>query len=113
MRHIKRARKRERVKKKLISIVVLCLLSVILFSTAAASEKSGLAVISMKAKSETMYQDSELPKFSVDIHGEGAMKTTLDEKEQYTAQQFIDVYKRQSQHRRVCFFQILHRHMGN
>ena len=35
MRHIKRARKRERVKKKLISIVVLCLLSVILFSTAA------------------------------------------------------------------------------
>ena len=50
MRQIKRARKRERVKKKLISIVVLCLLSVILFSTAAASEKSGLAVISMKAK---------------------------------------------------------------
>lgn len=43
----------------------------------------------MKAKSETMYQDSELPKFSVDIHGEGAMKTTLDEKEQYTAQQFM------------------------
>ena len=41
MRQIKRARKRERVKKKLISIVVLCLLSVILFSTAAASEKSG------------------------------------------------------------------------
>ena len=90
MRQIKRARKRERVKKKLISIVVLCLLSVILFSTAAASEKSGLAVISMKAKSETMYQDSELPKFSVDIHGEGAMKTTLDEKEQYTAQQFME-----------------------
>ena len=90
MRQIKRARKRERVKKKLISIVVLCLLSVILFSTAAASEKSGLAVISMKAKSETMYQDSELPKFSVDIHGEGAMKTTLDEKEQYTAQEFME-----------------------
>ena len=90
MRQIKRARKRERVKKKLISIVVLCLLSVILFSTAAASEKSGLAVISVKAKSETMYQDSELPKFSVDIHGEGAMKTTLDEKEQYTAQQFME-----------------------
>ncbi len=37
-----------------------------------------------------MYQDSELPKFSVDIHGEGAMKTTLDEKEQYTAQQFME-----------------------
>ena len=34
MRQIKRVRKRERVKKKLISIVVLCLLSVILFSTA-------------------------------------------------------------------------------
>ena len=43
-----------------------------------------------RAKAETMYQDSELPKFSVDIHGEGAMKTTLDEKEQYTAQQFME-----------------------
>ena len=47
-------------------------------------------MISVKAKSETMYQDSELLKFSVDIHGEGAMKTTLDEKEQYTAQQFME-----------------------
>lgn len=90
MRQIKRARKRERVKKKLISIAVLCLLSVVLFSTAAASEKSGLAVISVKAKSETMYQDNEMPKFSADVCGEGAMKTVLDEQKKYTAQDFME-----------------------
>ena len=90
MRQIKRARKRERVKKKLISIAMLCLLSVILFSTAAASEKSGLAVISLEAKSETMYQDSAIPKFSADVRGEGAMKTVLDESKKYTAQDFME-----------------------
>lgn len=90
MRQIKRARKRERVKKKLISIAVLCLLSVVLFSTSAASEKSGLAVISVKAKSETMYQDNEMPKFSADVCGEGAMQTVLDEQKKYTAQDFME-----------------------
>lgn len=102
MRQIKRGHKRERVKKKLISIAVLCLMSVILFSTAAASEKSGLAVISMKAKSETMYQDSELPDFSVDIHGEGAMKTVLDKKKKYTAQDFMESLKQGKDYTLEC-----------
>lgn len=86
-------RKRERVKKKLLRIIGTCALVMLTFSTAAASEKSGLAVISLTPESASIYQDEKLPEFTAKVKSEGSLRRVLEKGTGYTAKDFVEELK--------------------
>lgn len=54
-------------RSSLIALIVICLITILMFSTASASSNEEHGVITFKVKSETMVQNQGIPAWSVDI----------------------------------------------
>ncbi len=62
-----KAIKEKNPRSSLIALVVICLITILMFSTASAASKEQHGVIEIKVKSETITQHQQLPGWSVDV----------------------------------------------
>ncbi|MEG0355340.1 MAG: polysaccharide deacetylase family protein [Lachnospiraceae bacterium] len=71
-------------RKRMIGLVAICLIAVLLFSTAAAASKDKHGLINIKVKSETMVQEQAMPTLTVDVSCKENLDVMLDVEKKYT-----------------------------